>query len=301
MELKQMVKELALANKLDYVKVASAESLQDEPEWIKPTDFLPGAQSVVSLGMKLGLGVQLANKMAHHGGPRHNIYSYLWYGFGLPSLHFIDRTSLQITRLLEKEGYIAVPVMSASTFDIRSSISEFSNLHAAVAAGLGELGWSGLPLTPEVGPRARYGAVITNAKLEPDPMYSGPKLCDIEKCKQLGKGLPLCASVCPTKAIGPETEHVKIGNRSFEVAKFDCFRCMWGSMGLSKKSLGLKDIPMPSKVGYAEIASALKERDVHQTLELMVIGRGDYCGQCIMECPVGSPEVVTRLLEARQG
>lgn len=297
MELKQMLKELALANKLDYMRVASAECLKDEPEWIKPTDFLPDAQSVISLGMKLSLGVQFANKRAHSGGPRHSIYSYLWHGFGLPSLQFIDRTSLQITRLLEKEGYIAVPLMSASTFDIRSSLSEFSNLHAAVAAGVGELGWSGLALTPEAGPRARYGAVITNAKLEPDPMYDGASLCDVEKCKQLGKGRPLCAAACPTNAIGSEVEQVKIGNRSFGVAKIDRFRCMWGSMGLSKNSLGLKDIPMPDKIGYVEIAAALKEREPSQIMEVMEIGRGDYCGRCTMECPVGNPEAVTRLLE----
>lgn len=297
MDLKQQIKELALSNKLDYVNVSSAESLKDEPQWIKPSDFLPGAQSVISLGIKLGLGVQLANRLAYHGGPRHAIYSYLWHGFGLPSLLFIDRTALQIMRLIEKAGYFAVPVMSASTLDSRSSIMEFSNIHAAVAAGLGELGWSGLALTPEVGPRARFGTIITNARLEPDPVYQGPKLCDVEKCRELGDGVPICAKVCPTQAIGLETEQVKIGNRTFEVARFDRFRCAWGSMGLNKKALGLKDIPMPEKLGYEEVFAALKEREPVQSMELMVISRGDYCGQCTMECPAGNPEGVARILE----
>ncbi len=297
MDLKQEIRELVLANQLDYMKIASVESLQDEPEWVKPADFLPGAQSVISVGMKLSLGVQLANKLAHRGAPRHVIYSYLWHGFGLPSIHFIDRTSLQVVRLLEKEGYVAVPTMSASTFDTRGSISEFSNIHAAVAAGMGEIGWSGLALTPDVGPRARYGTIITNARLEADPVYAGSRLCDLEKCRELGKGQPLCAAVCPTQAIGSETEVVKIGKRCFEVAKFDRFRCMWGSMGLSKNCLGLKDIPMPDKIGYAEINEALKQREPSQAQELIVISRGDYCGQCIMECPIGSSEAVNTLLK----
>ncbi len=296
MDLKQMIRELVVSNSLDYMQVASAESLKEEPEWVKPADFLPGARSVISVGMNLSLGVQLANRMAHHGAPRHVIYSYLWHGFGLPSLHFIDRTSLQVVRLLEREGYVAVPTMSASTFDTRGSISEFSNIHAAVAAGVGELGWSGLALTPKVGPRARYGTIITNAPLEADPVYSGPKLCDVEKCRELGNGEPICAAVCPTKAIGSEAEVVKIGERRFEVAKFDRFRCMWGSMGLSKKALGMKDIPMPEKIGYAEINAALKDRDPGQAQELIVISRGDYCGQCVMECPMGSSEAVDKLL-----
>ncbi len=299
MDMKESIRELVLGNKLDYMQVAAAESLAEEPQWIRPADFLPGARSVISIGLNLSLGVQLANRLAHHGAPRHVIYSYLWHGFGLPSLHFIDRTSLQVVRLLEKEGYVAVPTMSASTFDTRSSISEFSNIHAAIAAGVGELGWSGLALTPKVGPRARYGSIITNAVLEPDAVYEGPRLCDVEKCRQLGNGQPVCAAVCPTRAIAAEGETVKIGERSFEVAKFDRFRCMWGSMGLSTNALGMKDIPMPEKIGYAEINQALKDRDPGQAQELIVISRGDYCGQCIMECPVGSPEAVNRLLEQR--
>jgi epoxyqueuosine reductase len=295
-KLKRKVKELARANNLDYVGIAKAELLQNEPEGMKPTDFLPGAQAIVSLGIKLSQGVQLANKLAHQGGPRHAIYSYLWHGFGLPNLHYIDRTALLVTRLLEKEGYIAVPVMSSSPFDIRSSLTEFSNLDAAVAAGLGELGFSGLLLTPDVGPRARFGSVITTAELKPDPMYDGPTLCDLKKCQELGQGFPLCVAVCPTKAIGPDVDKVTIGHRSFEIAHFERYRCMWGSMGLSKNSLGLRDIPMPEKVEVQDVLNALNQRDPSQVLELMVINRGDYCGKCIMECPVGIPKRVEEIL-----
>lgn len=296
MSLTREVKRLALANNLDYIGIAPAEFLQSEPEGLRPSDFLPGAQRVVSLGIKLSLGVQLANRLAYKTNLRHAIYAYLWHGFGLPSLHYIDRTALLVTRLLEKEGYIAVPVMSASTFDIRSSLMEFSNIHAAVAAGLGELGWSGLVLTPDVGSRARFGSVITNAKLDPDPMYAGSKLCVPERCKELGQGLPLCARVCPTKAIGPDVERVTIGARSFEVAKVDRWRCMWGSMGLTRETLGLRDIAMPDRVQAKEISDALKQRDRAQSMELMVIGRGDYCGKCVMECPVASSEKINQIL-----
>lgn len=297
MKLTSEVKTLAIASGLDYVGIAPAELLENEPEGLRPSDFLPGAKTVISVGIKLALGVQLVNKLAHsHSRPRHLIYSYLWHGFGLPSLHFVDRTSLQIVRLIEKEDFLAVPIMAASSFDIRSSLTEFSNAHAAVAAGLGELGWSGSVITPEIGPRVRFGSIITTANLDTDPMYSGSRMCDPVACKKKGQGLPVCASICPTQAIGAATKEIVIGKKRFEVAKVDRWRCMWGSMGLCTSSLGLKDIPLPEVVDAAAILNGLKQRDPSQTSELIVIGRGDYCGKCLMECPAGSPQKVNKLI-----
>jgi len=291
--LSAQVKELALLNHLDYVGIAPVERLAHEPKGRRPDDYLPGARSVVSLGIKLGQGVMQANRLAHHGGPRHAIYSYLWYGFGLPSLHYLDRTAFLVTRLLEKAGHIAVPVMAISTFDIQSNLTEFSNQHAACAAGLGELGFSGLVLTPDVGPRARFSSIITTAPLEPDAMYDGPKLCTMDACSTQGQGRPLCETACAARAIGPDSVSVDVGGKEFQVGTFARFRCMWGSMGLLKETLGLRDIPMPEKheIGAADVFEALSKRDPSQALELIVIGRGDYCGQCIMECPAGNNEM----------
>jgi epoxyqueuosine reductase len=298
--LTQRIKEIALANNLDYFGVAPAEALHNEPEEERPEHLLPKARSVISLGIKLGLGVQWANKLAHTDPERHHaIYSYLWHGFGLLSLHYIDRTSILITRLLEKEGYLAVPVMSASTFDVRSSLMHFSNFHAAVAAGQGELGWGNLVLTPDAGPRVRFGSVITTAVLDIDSPYSGPRLCDPSECKKIGKGAPVCASVCPTKAISLKEEKTVIGGKTVKVARIDAWKCTWGSMGLSKDSGGLKDIPMPDKLDADAVFHGLSQRDSVQTMELMVIGRGDYCGKCIMECPVARSPKLDELLKLK--
>ena len=68
--------------------------------------------------------------------------------------------------------------------------------HCAVAAGLGQFGWHSIVLTPEFGPRNRFGAVLTTLKLKPDPMMGGKRLCDFEKCH-------ICEKVCPTGAIPP--------------------------------------------------------------------------------------------------
>jgi epoxyqueuosine reductase len=296
-KLTKKVKDLAKSYNIDFVGVAAAESLSNEPEYHRPQDFLPTANSVISLGVKLALGTQLINRRAHREH-RDLIYAHLWHGFGLPSMHYCDRAALFITRMLEAEGYIAVPVMSASTYDVRTSLTEFFYHHAAVAAGLGELGWDDMVLTPEAGSKLRLTAIITDAKLEIDPMYNGPTLCDVEKCKKSNKGVPVCTSYCPTQAISTETKKVIIGNKTYTVAKTDQMRCAWGSMGLNKKAGGLKDIPMPKEeITPDDIFNALKQRDSKQAAELMVINRGDYCSRCLMECPVGKDERVEKILK----
>jgi epoxyqueuosine reductase len=296
--LTKKVKNLASTYNIDFVGIAAAESLNNEAVYHRPQDFLPTAKTVISLGVKLALGTQLINRRAHREH-RDLIYAHLWHGFGLPSMHYCDRAALFITRMLEAEGNIAVPVMSASTYDVRTSLTEFLYHHAAVAAGLGELGWDDMVVTPEVGSRLRLTAIITDAKLDISPMYSGPKLCDVEKCKKSNKGVPVCTSYCPTQAISTETKKVIIGDKTYTVAKTDQMRCAWGSMGLNKKAAGLKDIAMPKgEITPDDIFNGLKQRDPKQVAELMVINRGDYCGRCLMECPVGKDERVEKILNA---
>lgn len=294
-ELTKKVKELALANDLDYVGIAPVQRLTHLTEGHKATDFLPEARSVIVIGMRLGVGVQLSNKLAHVSGElRHAIYPYLWYGLGLPNMYFLDVTALLICQLIErgKADYVAVPIPSFSPFDLRDSLAEFSNVDAAVAAGIGEPGWNRFVLTPDVGPRARFTSVITNAALAPDPMYTGPQLCNPEKCGYI------CAKVCPVGALSLEGEEMSIGDRMYRRSRFDKWKCMWCSLGLTKESLCLLEnpVPMPETVTLEGIRDALRHQDAGQASEVMVIRRADYCGKCIMECPVGNSPALDEVL-----
>ena len=89
------IKEIALENHLDYVGIAPVERLNTLPEGQKPADILPQARSVISLGIKISEGVIIANQRAYQG-LRHAIYTYLWHGYGLLNLHFLDKTAMRI-------------------------------------------------------------------------------------------------------------------------------------------------------------------------------------------------------------
>ncbi len=167
-------------------------------------------------------------------------------------MYFLDRAAFLVTKLLEGEGYVSVPIVASGVEDTRSVMAAFSNRHAAVAAGLGEFGWNGICATPDVGPRARFVSVITTAKLNPDPMYNGPKLCNLEKCRQLGQGEPFCVKVCPIDCFShTESEEVVIGGRSFEYAWMDHMICgKTVGIGIHPLVLGPKEMIIPEKIEW---------------------------------------------------
>lgn len=76
-----------------------------------------------------------------------------------------------LSRMLEKEGHVTLYILPSAPSDGFDAFAVFSNRHAAVAAGLGQIGWNALVLTPQVGARLRLVSLITEAELRPDPLY----------------------------------------------------------------------------------------------------------------------------------
>ncbi len=88
---------------------------------------------------------------------------------------------------------------------------------AAVACGLGEIGWSKMFLTPEFGPLQRVAFIFTDAPLEPDPLYNGPPLC--RKCMA-------CVRECPGSCIDPvKSISVNVGGKICEWGEIDEWKC----------------------------------------------------------------------------
>ncbi len=90
---------------------------------------------------------------------------------------------------------------------------------AAVACGLGEIGWSKMLLTKDFGPLQRVAFIFTDAELEPDPLYDGEPLC--RKCGA-------CVRECPGGCIPPINSDKKITvNLAGKI-------CEWGDIDMWK-------------------------------------------------------------------
>ncbi|MBU1671345.1 MAG: 4Fe-4S dicluster domain-containing protein [Actinobacteria bacterium] len=102
----------------------------------------------------------------------------------------LDNMTSRLATELRSAGHAALPVPASKRYDDELIRAIFSNKMAARLAGLGWIGRSCLLVTPEVGPRVRWAAVLTDAPLEatgaPEPERCG----DCEEC----------VSICPVGA-----------------------------------------------------------------------------------------------------
>lgn len=303
MNLTDQVKQLAKNNDIDYVGIAPVSRFVNAPKGRKPTDFLPGAESVISMGVRVNFGPQLTQRLALADKKlRHIAFSYRWFGYGVLNMYFMDRAAFLVTKLLEEKGELAVPIVASGVEDLRAVMGAFSNRHAAVAAGLGEIGWNGLCITPDAGPRARFVSVITTARLDPDPMYHGSKLCDPDKCKELGGGLPVCAKLCPLHLFSlKKSVKAVIGEREFKYAWMDHMTCgKTAGQGLHPKALGPDYMVIPKRVDYETSLKLRAMMPPEFVLETVTYGRGNFCGVCFLRCPVAAPRLVDDIMKEKE-
>ena len=219
------VKAMALELGADLVGVAPSERYKNAPLMMSPEGHLPGAKCVFVIGIhhpdaavELG-GEENGENQPHHLGP---------YGIQGAMNTKLECISFQLSRFIEDCGHrvVAIPATNVWRFrpykDVEACFApDLSDIHAATAAGLGEIGFSGLFLSPEYGPRQRLCCLVTDADLEPTPMYDGPPLCD--RCME-------CLKWCPMgtfeNELGEEHE-IEIGGRVFKYPNKNKWRCAW--------------------------------------------------------------------------
>jgi ferredoxin len=144
---------------------------------------------------------------------------------------------------------------------------------AGFLAGLGEIGYSKVFLTPQYGPRQRLGVILTEAELEPDPIYAGPQLCN--RCLA-------CVRNCPGSAISAtKTVKVELAGHLVEWGELDCQACDLAFRGGMKGEGGeymdeWKDVkPSPITPFYK------KPRNLYNTGQAVCGGRG-----CMRACMI---------------
>ncbi len=281
MELKQQLKDYAVgALDMTSVGVTGVDRLSGAPEGHRPTDILPGARSVIVMGVRLSWGAIQAIFRAHEDGRRDLQCIYGVHGYSVTPNYHLFFAAYKMANFLERHGFVATPLPSGPG----GGGAPFSHRHAAVAAGLGEFGWSGLVVTPDYGPRVRWVSVITRAELEPDPLYSGPELCDRSQCR-------VCIKVCPVGAISAtKSQQMQIGERTIEYACVNTVKCRISCEGLTTKSLGLEDVPMPSNPTWADVDKARDAFDGTPRRQKIYPSDMYQCGRCLAYCPVGNEE-----------
>jgi len=270
---------------MDKVGIAGIDRFNESPEGLHPTDFLPGCKSVIAFCIRLPDGAVNATCRTFEDGmyDLHGIYGA--YGYvGAPNYELLF-ANYKLARFVEKlTGCAAMPNTAGPTHGAKM----MSMRHCAYAAGLGEFGWSSLMLTPEFGPRNRFGAVLTTAELEPDPMYSGPRLCDPTKCR-------VCEKMCPTGAIPPyregEERLVSSGGKEVGYCQINWAKCRLMCHGTREEfnesggdiiPRSLTDPLDEDLDGINKYFAANPRQNFHQHSPSW------KCGNCLAYCPVGS-------------
>jgi epoxyqueuosine reductase len=94
----------------------------------------------------------------------------------------LDHITSRLGSALQREGFQAFPVPASQTVNDERLYGIFSNKMAAHLAGLGWIGKSCLLVTPEVGPRARWATVLTDAPLNAASESMGEGCGDCQEC-----------------------------------------------------------------------------------------------------------------------
>jgi ferredoxin len=231
------VKEFAKECGADLVGIGNIERFEGAPKQFDPRYIMPEAKSIIVLGFRVfrGLlrGIEEGTLFANYSS------------MGYAAINQIQMPMMlwKFCRIFEDDGYEAIPfpndfpwnAIHTGTGEMKENWSRpvspdkpapdvFIHMRiAAYIAGLGEIGYSKIFLTPEFGPRVRFGCVLTEAKLEPDPLYSGPPLCD--RCMA-------CVKACSGGAISAtETVKIKIEDRVVEWGKLDEHKCSLAFQG----------------------------------------------------------------------
>lgn len=187
---------------------------------------------------------------------------------GRLDMNYFQRScSYQINRFLKREfkaKSVNMPYSSPMEQNKdRMGVADFSQRHAALAAGLGTLGRHNLVIHPQFGTRIGLAALITDLELEPD------KKIEHDLCTHC----ELCVKNCPGSALD-------------EAGKTDIGKCIRNS-----QPYGLR-----SNIGFwqqfadstpEEQKKMFTEEKFWRLQQAHSIGMQYYCFNCMKSCPVG--------------
>ncbi|MGD0779537.1 MAG: hypothetical protein ABR954_01965 [Dehalococcoidales bacterium] len=218
----QTIKNLAKDFGATLVGIAPVDRFEGAPPGHGPLDLMPQAKTVIVAGVRIpdpvvdydGYHLKMKEMNEELGTEASVENFYMQMGHYVEDM-MLNIIAVKLSNYLEiNHGLRSLPTPNASHTGLGHPVMAapmgfFSQRHAAVRAGLGEFGLSGLVITPQFGPRVRYVSVITEAALEPDSLLK-EKVCMRGKCG--GTAGPACQQKCANKAISlrPGTDLDKI-------------------------------------------------------------------------------------------
>lgn len=237
-----MVKEAAFHAGAGDVGIANIERFANAPRQMHPKNIFPDCRSVITIVQPIPRGSYRGITEGTHWA------NYTFYSYNKLNTLFRPAVTYETACFIEDHGWEAVPLYPgvpertgsrppvapdrpAPDVNIQVRI-------AAVACGVGEIGWSKVLLTKKFGPRVRIGTILTDAELEPDPLPE-PSLCN--RCMR-------CAKECPGGAIPLPGERptikIQIEDKCYEWGDVHMGRCTlthhglnWEASPFLKKSL----------------------------------------------------------------
>lgn len=200
--LKRQLAEMAKAMGAINARVANRESL-DGPPSSDPTFMFPEAKSIISYAVPLG-----SDWIEDYFGKKDRLtFGHIMF----EKYRLIDAIGKAILAVLRTKGFNGVVPSPNGSYrrnaaPVGTLIPDFSHRCAALASGLGTLGWSGNVQIKNHWSAVFLGSLITDVVLPPDEPLS-EKLCD--NCK-------LCTLACPLGFMRrDESQTVTLGGREF--------------------------------------------------------------------------------------
>ncbi|NLG13701.1 MAG: hypothetical protein GX561_05790 [Lentisphaerae bacterium] len=224
------VKRKAMEFGADAVGIGSIDRWNTAPLQMDPKQIMPECKSIVGMLFR----VERGSLRGLEEGTYFSNYSSMGYG-GITYL-YMPMTVINLSKTIEDQGYEAIPMghqsdwrgIDADGFTPRNysrpvrpgQATPDIMIQLRIAAflcGLGEIGFSKMFLSPQFGPRNRIGIVLTDLKLEPDPIYDGPKLCN--RCGE-------CIRNCPGQCFDVNnTIKINLAGHEVEWANIDTAKC----------------------------------------------------------------------------
>jgi epoxyqueuosine reductase QueG len=207
MELEVKLKQLAEDMGADFFGIANLSSAHEAIRnlWEERAAQFPRA---ISVGISLPHAIvdQQPNRFSSAVAMNYKHHAYKIINQRL------DHTSSRLSGVLQREGYESLPIPSTQENTHTAELyGIFSHKMAARLSGLGWIGKCCLLVTPEVGPRVRWGTILTDASLKVTGIPMDERCGDCQEC----------VDICPSKAFTGEPFRVK---DSREV-RFDAHKC----------------------------------------------------------------------------